>query len=445
MIICQQTRGIISSGADQLALDLPFAETKSLTARIGPTPTFTRASIASFVGSNGLIQYAGNNVPRFQHNPITLDSLGLFGEASRTNLALNSGAVIANVGWGGNLVPSVSGTGPDGNAAYLLREIASNVIQSLANTGSNTGDQGTPVVSGTTYTGSIFLKKVEGSIDWVQLTFGQAGFGQAQYANFNISNGTVGNFLGLASGTSPRVEAFANGWYRCSISVVATTTAATNGLIVASIQNTNGTTRIPTYTGNTANRFLMVLAQFEAGAGATSYIPAGSSAAIRSAEVCNITGSNFSSIFNPLGGTLFANAIFDSRLANPASSSNIVFDINDGTANNRLRFFRGNAGASGVLNTSANNTNVSLTGPFLTAGVPHKLTVRFAADNYECFVNGTSIGLDVSGAMIVSPTTLTIGDSSAGAARIPLNGTISSLKYYRRGLTNPKQQVLTAP
>ena len=54
MIILQQTRGVLSSG-DQLALDLPFAETKSLAARIGPTPTFTRGSGATYVSSDGLL------------------------------------------------------------------------------------------------------------------------------------------------------------------------------------------------------------------------------------------------------------------------------------------------------------------------------------------------------------------------------------------------------
>ena len=54
MIILQQTRGALSSG-DQCSLDLPFAATKSLTARIGPTPTFTRGSGATYVGSDGLL------------------------------------------------------------------------------------------------------------------------------------------------------------------------------------------------------------------------------------------------------------------------------------------------------------------------------------------------------------------------------------------------------
>ena len=89
MMILQQTRGALSSG-DQLTLDLPFAATKSLTARIGPTPTFTRASAATFIGSDGLIQTATTNTPRFDHNPLTLACRGLLIEEGRTNLVFPS-------------------------------------------------------------------------------------------------------------------------------------------------------------------------------------------------------------------------------------------------------------------------------------------------------------------------------------------------------------------
>jgi len=89
MIILQQTRGSLSSG-DQCSLDLPFAETKSVDARVGPTPTFTRASTATFIGSNGLIQSAAINAPRIDHNPVTLECRGLLMEQSRTNLVFPS-------------------------------------------------------------------------------------------------------------------------------------------------------------------------------------------------------------------------------------------------------------------------------------------------------------------------------------------------------------------
>jgi len=84
--------------ADKLALNLQFATDKTLTARKGPTPVFTRASTATFVGSNGLIQSAAINTARFDHDPITLACKGLLIEESRTNLALRSDD-LANATW----------------------------------------------------------------------------------------------------------------------------------------------------------------------------------------------------------------------------------------------------------------------------------------------------------------------------------------------------------
>ena len=89
MIILQQTRGLLSSN-DELALDLPLAETKSITARVGPTPVFTRSSTATFIGSDGLIQSAAINEPRFEHDPLTGVCGGLLLEQSRTNLVFPS-------------------------------------------------------------------------------------------------------------------------------------------------------------------------------------------------------------------------------------------------------------------------------------------------------------------------------------------------------------------
>jgi hypothetical protein len=64
-----------SLNPDGLSLDLQFAADKTLTARKGPTPVFTRANTtATFVGSNGTIQNATNNVARFDHNVSYVES-----------------------------------------------------------------------------------------------------------------------------------------------------------------------------------------------------------------------------------------------------------------------------------------------------------------------------------------------------------------------------------
>jgi hypothetical protein len=73
------------SASYQAALTLDFL-TGTLDSRI----TFTRSSTATFVGSNGLIQSAAINVPRFDYDPVTLAPRGLLIEGQRANLLLNS-------------------------------------------------------------------------------------------------------------------------------------------------------------------------------------------------------------------------------------------------------------------------------------------------------------------------------------------------------------------
>jgi hypothetical protein len=209
---------------------------------------FTRGSSATVVGSDGLVQFAPNN------------------------LALYSGQLVIGTGWAANTTPSVTsivdGLGPDGNNAYEVTEIANTGTHVLFNTGGTGTSGATSVVSGTTYTGSIFIKKVAVSVDWIQLSFSTVGFGSDQYANFNISNGTVGNF----SSSSPQIQDAGNGWYRCSISVVATaTTTTTSNLFLAFTNNTDTTSRLLSYAGSTANKILAAMCQFEIGSTVRPY------------------------------------------------------------------------------------------------------------------------------------------------------------------------------
>ena len=383
--------------------------------------------------------------PRFDHDPVTLASKGLLIEESRTNVALRSGAIVNDSGWfqtGATLASS--GTGPDGNTSYQATETTVNGNHLFGNFGSPGNTPGTSIVSGTTYTGSIFLKKVSGSVDWVQLTFGSGGFGVAQYANFNISNGTVGNSAGLASGTSPRIEDYGNGWYRCSMVATATVTTTGSNLVILFIDNTNGTTRGPSYAGSTSNQVLAAMCQFEAGTFATSYIPTTTASVVRSADVCSISGAGFTGMWNALEGSLLTSAIFNAPVAYGTSQATV--DINDNTTANRLRFFRGSASGFGSFaNTSNSTQNVSIVAtsasqPFTT----QKYASGFKLDDYAFYINNSQIGTDNLGAMPISPTTFTIGDASAAfSPRLYLNGTISSIRYYRKRLPNAKLQAIT--
>ena len=99
------------------SLKLDFANARALDPRI----TFTRASTATYVGANGLIKTAGVNEPRFDHDPITGESLGLLIEESRTN-SVEYSEDLSNAYWNKqNCSLGATTVAPDGtNSAYLV-------------------------------------------------------------------------------------------------------------------------------------------------------------------------------------------------------------------------------------------------------------------------------------------------------------------------------------
>lgn len=74
-----------STAVSSAALSLNF-----LSGALDPRITFARATTATFIGSDGLIQSAAIDAPRFDYDPVTLAAKGLLVEETRTNLLLNS-------------------------------------------------------------------------------------------------------------------------------------------------------------------------------------------------------------------------------------------------------------------------------------------------------------------------------------------------------------------
>jgi hypothetical protein len=86
--------------------------------------------------------------------------------------------------------------------------------------------QGTSQASGNTYTLSCYAKK--GSSDWIflRLTFADA----APRVWFNVNTGAIGT---IASGLTATIESVGNGWYRCSVTGVASATPPADRIDIA--------------------------------------------------------------------------------------------------------------------------------------------------------------------------------------------------------------------
>jgi hypothetical protein len=421
------------SGGDGLALDLQFAADKTLTARKGPTPVLTRGSSATFVGSNGLIQSAGNNVARFDHDPVTLESRGLLIEEGRTNsITYSENMTVAN-GWNEDLGAGTVAWSDNATTAPTGELTAEKLTEASTSSARRLTTKSAATVNGTTYILSVYAKASERSI----LQIGTStGFVTATQ-NFDLSNGVLGT--GGVAGAS--IVNVGSGWYRCSMQVVSNATGSS--FFAFGIVPLANSARFTAYNGIIGYGIFLWGAQLEAGSFATSYIPTTTSALARSADVCSITGANFTGMWNALEGSLFTSAIFNAPVAYANAQS--IIDVNDTTAANRLRIVK-NGGTSfmSFSNTSASSQNVNII--TATAQQPFsvsKSSVGFKVNDYVYYLNNSQVGADTLGAMIVSPTTFTIGDFSAAVGPRPINGTISSIRYYRKRLDNSKLASLT--
>lgn len=294
------------------ALILNFIGTTALDSRV----TFTRATTATFVGSNGLIQTAAIDAPRFGYDPTTLAAKGLLIEEARTNVCIQS-ADIDNAAWTrtgvvvvGDTITSPAGT-TTGNTVTCSAGSSAHRVFSTAGV----------VTLSTTITHSVFVKA--GTHSFFQIHDGSTA---TFYANFNLTAGTV-TAVNPTNGAT--ITPYGNGWYKCTLSLISSTTASIG--VVAIIPD-GASLRNPTWTATGTESIYAWGYQIETGAFATSYIPTTTVAVLRSADVATMTSTNFSSWYNSTQGS-FVTQFTPSNISATAT----VLDANDNTALESIR------------------------------------------------------------------------------------------------------------
>jgi len=317
--------------ADGLTLDLQFATDKTLAARKGPTPTFTRASAATFIGSNGLIQSAAINAARFDHDPSTLVCRGLLVEETRTNLVFPSDTL-------GTQTRTVTA------ASHTLSFYGT----------------GTVVISG------AHVATVTGTGEYPTRTT----------LTFTPSAGSL----------------------------------------------------VLTVTGSVTQ------AQLEAGAFATSYIPTTTASVVRSADVCSITGSDFTGFYNQSEGTFLTQSIKTSTNINA-----FIINASDNSFINGtdLRYATVTT-PSAVINVAGAGQTTGFSGTIIS-GASAKQALTYKLNDCAYSLNGAAAITDTSA---LTPTVNRINFGSAYTGQ-PLNGHIAAIRYFKKRLSNAKLQTLT--
>ena len=401
-------------------LDFNFAATKTLDRRI----TFTRDSIATFTDDMGIVRYASNNVPRFDHNPTTGESLGLLIEESRTNLVEYGDFTTGWTEYGGTATSTTETAAPDGT--FTAKKIRSKGDVSTAGIYDSIN-----YLSNTTYTHTMWLKA--GTITIAGLTVNSGGKWAGSnypYITVNLSTGAVT----ASGGVSAKVTAYPDGWYRLE----ATGTYAGNSSVDAIwVHSQTGSSMV----GNTTGYYYVWGPQAEQGNFGTSYIRTTGTTETRRQDNAKITGTNFTDFYNETEGTLYSE--FSTKV-NTGTTSKWVVSIRNSVNNNNYiaqSTYGSNNVALSVQSGGSTVAYVSSTGT-ISVDQFRKVASSFKLNDFDGADNGTLLTGDTSGAMPTGLTRMDIGSGWTDADQ-QLEGHIKSLKYYNKKLTDAQLQGLT--
>jgi len=409
------------------SLNLNFARSKTLDPRI----TFTRTSSATYVDEDGLIKTAPANAPRFDHDPVTGECLGLLIEESRSNLVTDSITLDnfpdkTNITVQDNAIISPDGTQ---NAGKIIETI---------DTGSHSLSRlNVSTLQNNTYTISGYFKGDERK--YVQISFRNVTFWGTPggpSAVFNLETGTLDYTTGVVS--NPTITSMGNGWYRCSVSATRDGSGTITSGIAIGILNDTPTT---SYQGVEGYGIYAWGLQFESGAFSTSYIPTSGSTVTRTKEYPTISGTDFTNFYNPSEGTFYVRYNIKGSFA--TDGFNRIFEISDGGSTNRffalLQGINDDIYESGTLGINFNTSLITF-GDFYTYIVGYKENdfQRYAIDRNGNIDSNTDTSVAVSSFI---PTELNIGYEAVNDNR-QLNGHISQFIYYPARLSNSQLQTL---
>jgi hypothetical protein len=425
------------------SLDLRFADNKSLVDAVTGQQlvTHTRASSGTFVDSAGVIQTAATDVPRFDHNPTTGESLGLLVEEQRTNGIRNNTMVGAVAGTPGTLPTNwaISGLGTLTQQVVSVGTAAgiSYIDIRFSGTTSNTSlsirletNTGAAATNGQTFTHSFWSAVVGGST-----------FGVTLGTNANLYD-SGGVFVGGVGFTGATVN-------------TASTLLRTSGTGTIATANTAfiQPQLFATYANGAAIDITLRigLPQLEQGATVSSVIPTTTAAVTRSADVASITGSAFSSWYRQDEGTWLGQyaPIYNASATVPSSTPHLFQVYTTASANN-LYSIRG-AGASTSQEIFGRNPTVGLVFAnnsgvgFGVAGLLRKVAMGIDSAFIAAATNNSAITAPANtvAALMAAHDILTIGTGTTGGSPQQVNSHIRRLTFWGQRLPNNILQSIT--
>jgi len=339
--------------------------------------------------------------PRFDHDPVTLACKGLLIEEGRTNQILHS-QNFANAAW------QAIGTGATKIGASSLAD--------------------------------------------------PQGLSNAYEINVGTTGGSVpSNVRQIISPTLTTAQRTLSIYARTSTGTSVFRLQVWTGLIELSSQNLTATTNWTRFTfvindalsefkitagsaGGSVSNIHVWGAQIEAGSFPTSYIPTTTGTLARSADVCNITGANFTSFYNQSEGTLFADV---SGLMTGALAGNRgIAVITDGTYANKFEIVKSANVSSIRAEGRTGSVDQFILGNDYAPFTQYKVALGVKTNDTNAAFNGSLKTTDTSVTLPSTMNRLEFRDATAAAGGQP-SCHLAAIRYYRKRLSNAKLQALT--
>ena len=314
------------------------------------------------------------NVPRLDYTNSSCPSILV--EPQRTNVYLNSDNFSVSDGISGCAITSNVEISPDGNmnADKIQGDGSITTFQVFNNI---------TIAASTIYTFSVFAKA--GNTNFVQLTCNLMDI--ATDAVFDVSLGTI---TSTGTNSNPTITDYGNGWYRCSINMVAQTTDLSGRFRIYVPADGSGAAWVGS-ASNGKNIFLYGR-QLEAGSNATSYIPTVAATVTRNADVISKTG--ISSLIGQTQGTI----VLDFELQSNNINGNYLFSLSDGTTSNLIR------SEIYILSPTVSQFRTGLTTSGVGQGdnfttitqLRNKMAISYSLNNFKLFINGVLVYTDTT-------------------------------------------------
>lgn len=440
----------------------PINASQSLSAFGGlsatPPITFQRASSATRVNERGIIEVVNSNVPRFDYDPVTLQSRGLLIENTRTNLLRN---FYSNTWSRSNNVSAVF-TNPEGIIApdgttsgvvklYKLNDLPGELDLVTSSTSawavSSTYVFSTYVRTGVSLSGSnIFY------IKW----FGPAstpGLGQGVFsAVYNLSSLTTSNLTPtytVSGGGVIRanIQPVNNQWYRCSFvfATPANFSAGSGyyGFYAVSVGINVSNIIASGLSGNSIYHWGPQLEQiqtpYDDNLYPSSYIPTTTTSATRFADGAYFTNqTGLSTFLNQVNGTWVVEYSIE---GNPPIFSRILGANSPDTyigfeSTGRVYTYNSNVGGGDI---AVNNQSLTGVNVYNRAGFSYTLAGTLSG---RSLVSNGSIVSDTKKPISGVGNTVIVG-GNYDVVRGYINGHIRQLEYYNIRVPDNTLQTLT--